>query len=129
MCTQSGQTLFCIIINDSHLTTDHAYNHNNKNRNNLSKYRCNYHSLCFTFLFNCPFFSTHIILHTDITGQQADQHLHVDDVNETLQIRSALKSYCTLQIARECGSSRAQTLFAHNISTRFDIFFNHIYIN
>ena len=55
-CAQSGQTLFCIIINDSHLTTDHAYNHNNKNRNNLSKYRCNYHSLCSAFLFNSPFF-------------------------------------------------------------------------
>ena len=48
--------------------------------------------------------------------------INVDDVNETLQIRSALESYCTLQIARECGSSRAQTLFAHNISTRFDNF-------
>ena len=46
------------------------------------------------------------------TGQQADQHLHVDDVNETLQIRSALESYCTLQIARESDTSRAQALFA-----------------
>ena len=45
--------------------------------------------------------------------------INVDDVNETLQIRSALESYCTLQIARECDSSRAQTLFAHNISTTF----------
>ena len=33
-------------------------------------------------------------------------------MNETLQIRSALESYCTLQIARESDTSRAQALFA-----------------
>ena len=38
--------------------------------------------------------------------------INVDDVNETLQIRSALESYCTLQIARESDTSRAQALFA-----------------
>ena len=38
--------------------------------------------------------------------------INVDDVNETLQIRSALESYCTLQIARESDTSRAQSLFA-----------------
>ena len=76
-CAQSGQTLFCIIINDSHLTTDHAYNHNNKDRNNLSKYRCNYHSLCSAFLFNCPFFNSYNTTYR-YTGQQAYQHFNYE---------------------------------------------------
>lgn len=33
------------------------------------------------------------------------------DVNETFQIRSALESYCTMQICRESGSRKAKKLF------------------
>ncbi len=38
--------------------------------------------------------------------------LNIDDVNETLQVRSALESYCTLQITKESDSSKAQQLFS-----------------
>lgn len=34
-----------------------------------------------------------------------------EDVNETFQIRSALESYCTLQICKESGSPKAANLF------------------
>lgn len=33
------------------------------------------------------------------------------DVNETFQIRSALESYCTMQICKESGSRKAKKLF------------------
>ncbi len=38
--------------------------------------------------------------------------LNIDDVNETLQIRSALESYCTLQITKEFNSPKARQLFS-----------------
>ena len=38
--------------------------------------------------------------------------LNIDDVNETLQIRSALESYCTLQITKEFDTPKAQQLFS-----------------
>lgn len=38
--------------------------------------------------------------------------INIDDVNETLQIRSALESYCTLQITREFNTPKAQQLFS-----------------
>ena len=34
-----------------------------------------------------------------------------EDVNETFQIRSALESYCTLQICKEAGTRKASKLF------------------
>lgn len=37
--------------------------------------------------------------------------INMDDVNETFQIRSALESYCTLQITKESQTPRAQILF------------------
>ena len=37
--------------------------------------------------------------------------LSKEDVNETFQIRSALESYCTLQICKETNSRKAGKLF------------------
>ena len=38
--------------------------------------------------------------------------LNIDDINETLQIRSALESYCTLQITKNFNSPKACQLFS-----------------
>ena len=37
--------------------------------------------------------------------------INMDDINETFQVRSALESYCTLQITKESQTPKAQILF------------------
>lgn len=41
--------------------------------------------------------------------------LSKEDVNETFQIRSALESYCTLQICKEANSRKAGKLFKEHM--------------